>query len=83
MTDVPNKNENGNLDGSGFGSISFISENVNSDGTENYTVVVQNAGFVDYTKGEIQLFTTNITSTYHPTKLSKFKHIHYPMMSLV
>lgn len=68
LSDVPNKDENGNLDGSGFGSISFISENVNSDGTQTYTTVVQNAGFVDYTKGEIQLFTVNITSTVSPNE---------------
>ena len=41
---------------------------MNSDGTQTYTAVVQNAGFVDYTKGEIQLFTTNITSTVSPNE---------------
>ena len=69
LTDTPNKDLNGNLDGSGFGVISFIAENVNSDGKLQYTTVVADAGFVDYTKGEIQLFTTNITSTVKPNNV--------------
>jgi len=63
LTDTPNKDLSGNLDGSGLGTISFISENINSGSGSNYIVVVENAGTVDYTKGEIQLFTTNITET--------------------
>ena len=69
LTDVPNKDAEGNLDGSGFGKISFISENIDSDGTQTYTTVVRDAGFVDYTKGEIQLFTVNITSTTAPNEI--------------
>ena len=69
ITDTPNKDSSGNLDGSGLGIISFISENINSESTSNYTVVVENAGTVDYTKGEIQLFTTNITGTSLPNEI--------------
>ena len=69
LTDTPNKDSSGNLDGSGLGTISFISENLNSENDNNYTVVVENAGSVDYTKGEIQLFTTNITGTSLPNEV--------------
>ena len=69
ITDTPNKDSSGNLDGSGLGVISFISENINSESTSNYTVVVENAGTVDYTKGEIQLFTANITGTSLPNEI--------------
>ncbi|AOV62051.1 baseplate wedge subunit [Synechococcus phage S-CAM7] len=69
ITDAPNKDNNGNLDGSGMGTISFISENINSTGSSNYITVVEDAGFVDYAKGEIQLFTTNITGTSLPNEI--------------
>ena len=69
ITDTPNKDSEGNLDGSGLGKLSFISENLNSDTTNNYIVVIENAGTVDYTKGELQLFTTNITSTLLPNEI--------------
>ena len=69
ITDTPNKNTQGNLDGSGKGVISFIRENINSDGNSNYTTVVEDAGVVDYTKGEIQLYTTNITGTSLPNEI--------------
>ena len=69
ITDIPNKDSQGNLDGSGKGKISFISENISSDGNSNYTTVVDEAGIVDYTKGEIQLYTTNITGTSLPNEI--------------
>ena len=69
ITDIPNKDSQGNLDGSGKGKISFISENISSDGNSNYTTVVTEAGVVDYTKGEIQLYTTNITGTSLPNEI--------------
>jgi len=69
ITDTPNKDKDGNLDGSGMGTISFISENINSTGSSNYITVVEDAGFVDYVKGEIQLFTTNITGTSLPNEI--------------
>ncbi len=70
ITDIPNTDAAGQLDGSGKGVISYISENLNaSDGESNYTTVVSNAGIVDYTKGEIQLFTVNIASTNLDNKI--------------
>ncbi len=70
ITDTPNLDSSGRLDGSGQGTISFISENLNADdSTQNYTTVVKNAGIVDYAKGEIQLFTVNIVSTKLDNKI--------------
>ena len=60
ITDIPNKDANGNLDGSGKGVLSIVKLNVNVD---EATVVVKSAGTVDYYKGEVMLTTTNITST--------------------
>jgi hypothetical protein len=62
LTDVPNKNENGDLDGSGRGVISIVKK----DALGNNRVVVKSAGTVDYSKGEITLTTINITSTEKP-----------------
>ena len=59
ITDIPNKNSSGNLDGSGKGVLSIIRE----DSLKNVVVVVKSAGTVDYTHGEITLTTVNITST--------------------
>jgi hypothetical protein len=69
ITDTPNKDSQGNLDGSGTGVISFISENISSDGNSDYITVIDEAGVVDYTKGEIQLYTTNITGTSLPNEI--------------
>ena len=60
ITDIPNKDADGNLDGSGKGVLSIVKLNVNVD---EATVVVKSAGTVDYDKGEVMLTTTNITST--------------------
>jgi len=59
FTDVPNKDANGNLDGSGKGSLSIIKP------TERGTnlVVLKSIGTIDYTNGEIIVNTVNITST--------------------
>ena len=56
FTDIPNKNINGSLDGSGKGVIAVVK----GDGTQ---LVVASAGIVDYVHGEIILNTINITST--------------------
>ena len=56
FTDIPNKNINGTLDGSGKGVIAVVK----GDGTQ---LVVASAGIVDYIHGEIILNTINITST--------------------
>ena len=59
LTDTPNKTASGELDGSGMGVISVVKPS--QDGS--YITVIQSAGSVDYTKGEILLYTINITST--------------------
>ena len=59
LTDTPNKNDLGNLDGSHKGVISAITKTAD----DNLRVVVKSIGTVDYKKGEIILSTTNITST--------------------
>ena len=59
LTDVPNKDENGNLDGSMKGNLSLISKDENSV----FNIVGKSIGMVDYKKGEIILNTINIVST--------------------
>jgi hypothetical protein len=59
LTDVPNKNSSGDLDGSGMGILSIVKPL--SDGTNR--VIVKSAGTIDYKKGEIKLGTINIIST--------------------
>ena len=59
MTDVPNKDANGALDGSGKGTLSIITKNEKNENR----VVVKSVGTVDYVKGEILINTINITST--------------------
>lgn len=59
ITDTPNKNVNGSLDGSGKGILSLVKETVS--GTSE--IVVQSVGIVDYTEGEILLNTIKINST--------------------
>ena len=59
ITDVPNKNASGNLDGSNLGTLSVVSKN--NKGQQR--VLIKDAGVVDYMKGEVILNTINITST--------------------
>ena len=56
FTDIPNKNRNGSLDGSGKGVLAVVK----GDGNQ---LVISSAGVVDYIHGEIILNTINITST--------------------
>jgi hypothetical protein len=60
LTDIPNKNSMGDLDGSGLGVISIVKAG-NAAGEIN--VIVKSAGTVNYTKGEIKLSPVNISST--------------------
>ena len=60
LTDLPNRDEAGNLDGSGLGKIAIISEIVSDTNQYRYTTIADDAGIVDYTKGEVKLFTTRI-----------------------
>ena len=59
ITDIPNKNSDGTLDGSGKGVLAIIK--ASADTSSN--LVVASAGTVDYVHGEIILSTVNITST--------------------
>jgi len=59
FTDVPNKDANGNLDGSGKGVLAVIRQ---TDRGQSQ-VVLKSIGTVDYTNGEIIVNTINITST--------------------
>ncbi len=54
---------------SGFGKISIITAIADDSGGFRYTVVVDNAGTVDYTKGEILLNTVQIFSTVQPNRI--------------
>lgn len=62
LTDTPNKDVNGNLDGSGKGVLSVVKETVS--GTPE--IVIKSVGVVDYTEGEILLNTVKINSTVLP-----------------
>ena len=61
FTDIPNKNANGDLDGSGKGVIAIVK----SGGQ----LVVASAGVVDYIKGEVIISTVNIISTQRDNNL--------------
>ena len=69
LTDIPNKDEDGNLDGSGLGKISIISEIQSEDGNFKYNTIFDDAGVVDYAKGEVKLFTTRIVNTVLPNSV--------------
>ena len=69
LTDLPNRDEAGNLDGSGLGKIAIISEIVSDTNQYRYTTIADDAGTVDYTKGEIKLFTTRIVNTVLPNRI--------------
>ena len=59
ITDVPNKNGAGILDGSNMGTLSVVTKNNRGE----QRVIVKDAGVVDYKKGEVIINTINITST--------------------
>jgi len=59
ITDVPNKDSSGNLDGSMLGTLTVVYKN--NKGQQ--VVLIKDAGIVDYKKGEVILNTINITST--------------------
>ena len=65
LTDIPNKKEDGTLDGSGKGILSVIAKNQKDE----LRVIAKSAGTVDYMKGEVILNTLNITSTSSPNNL--------------
>ena len=59
LTDVPNKDAKGNLDGSMKGVLSVVSQDENS----TFKIIARSIGTVDYKKGEIIINTINIVST--------------------
>ena len=59
LTDVPNKDAKGNLDGSMKGVLSIVSKDENS----TFKIIAKSVGTVDYKKGEIIINTINIVST--------------------
>ena len=59
LTDIPNTNANGKLDGSDKGVICIVSK----DDKNEMKIVSKDVGIVNYKKGEIILNTVNITST--------------------
>ena len=65
LTDVPNKDASGNLDGSMKGTLSIVSKN----NKQQQIVLVKDAGVVDYKKGEVLLNTVNITSTINQNNI--------------
>ena len=65
ITDVPNKNLSGSLDGSNMGTLSIVTKNNKGE----QRVIVKDAGIVDYKKGEVILNTINITSTVNQNNI--------------
>ena len=65
ITDVPNKNTAGDLDGSHMGTLSVVTKNNKNE----QRVIVKDAGVVDYKKGEVILNTINITSTVNDNNI--------------
>ena len=65
ITDVPNKNASGGLDGSNLGTLSVVSKNNKNE----QRVIIKEAGIVDYKKGEVILNTINITSTVNQNNI--------------
>ncbi len=66
LTDIPNKNAAGELDGSNKGVVSIVKKDLTNDAE---IVIIKSAGTVDYLKGEIILTTVNITSTIQPNNI--------------
>ncbi len=60
FTDIPNKNSDGTLDGSGKGVLAIVKGDAELSRGQ---LVVTSAGIVDYVHGEVIISTVNITST--------------------
>ena len=60
FTDIPNKNSDGTLDGSGKGVLAIVKGDTELSQNQ---LVVASAGIVDYNHGEVIISTINITST--------------------
>ena len=60
FTDIPNRNSDGTLDGSGKGVLAVVKGDTELSQNQ---LVVASAGIVDYNHGEVIISTINITST--------------------
>ena len=66
FTDIPNKNSDGTLDGSGKGILAIVKGDTELSKNQ---LVVASAGIVDYDHGEVIISTVNITSTQRPNNI--------------
>ena len=66
FTDIPNKNSDGTLDGSGRGILAIVKGDTELSQNQ---LVVASAGIVDYDHGEVIISTVNITSTQRPNNI--------------
>ena len=66
FTDIPNKNSDGTLDGSGKGILAIVKGDTELSQNQ---LVVASAGIVDYDHGEVIISTVNITSTQKPNNI--------------
>ena len=66
FTDIPNKNSDGTLDGSGKGILAIVKGDTELSKNQ---LVVASAGIVDYDHGEVIISTVNITSTQKPNNI--------------
>ena len=65
LTDIPNKDASGNLDGSMKGILSVVTKNEKNQ----QQILVKDAGMVDYKHGEVILNSINITSTVNENNI--------------
>ena len=63
FTDVPNKNSDGSLDGSGKGVLVLTKDEKNAQGEYVISRTINPIGTIDYVKGEIMVNTLVVTST--------------------
>ena len=75
--DLPNLNDNGELDGSGLGKIIIIANPVIIDGKPQFDIISDNAGEIDYAKGEINITTIRLSETTLPNRIIEIQA--YPL----
>lgn len=75
--DLPNLNDNGELDGSGLGKIIIIANPAIIDGKPQFDIISDNAGEIDYAKGEINITTIRLSETTLPNRIIEIQA--YPL----
>ena len=75
FTDVPNKNADGSLDGSGKGVLVITKDEKNADGEYVISRTINPIGIIDYTKGEIIVNTIVITSTVRENNIIEIQAV--------